>query len=77
MNQTFTISREMTAFMDSMHNPVLVIDDAGILIACNRSAEQIIRHPRQTLLGRPLTAILETSRLHTILKPEKPNPSEK
>ncbi len=61
----------MTAFMDSMHNPVLVIDDTGILIACNRSAERIIRHPRQTLLGRPLTAILETSRLHTILKTGK------
>lgn len=71
MAPALTISHEMTALMDSMHNPVLVIDDQGRLIACNRPAEDIIRHPRQAVLGRLLTDILETSRLHTILKTGK------
>ncbi len=71
MTQTLKISRELTALIDSMYNPVLVIDKSGCLIACNISAEKIIAHPREAVLGRPLISILDKSRLHNILKTGK------
>lgn len=71
MKSSLQISKKMTALIDSMHNPVLIIDDAGCLIGCNASAEQIMGSPKKAMLGRPLTGILEKSRLHTILKTGK------
>lgn len=71
MKSELKISKEINALIDSMYNPVLVIDELGCLIACNESAERIIRHSKEQVLGKPLTAILEKSRLHTILKTGK------
>ena len=71
MTAELTISKNMTALIDSMHNPVLVIDESGNLIGCNRPAERILDRPRQDLLGRQLTDILKKSRLHNILKTGK------
>lgn len=71
MTTALIISQEMTALIDSMHNPVLVINESGSLIGCNSSAERIIGNPKKELLGRPLTSILEKSRLYTILKTGK------
>ena len=71
MESVLTISSEITALINSMHNPVLVIDREGILIGINEAAERIIARPGHELLGRPLVSILEKSRLHTILKTGK------
>ena len=54
-----------------MHNPAMVIDNSGRIVMCNTSAEKAVSRSRETLLGKPLTSILNTSRLHTILKTGK------
>lgn len=71
MTSSLSISPKMTALIDSMHNPVFVIDESGSLAWCNRPAEQIIGQSRIELLGRPLTDILKKSMLHNILKTGK------
>nr|WP_320191254.1 sigma 54-interacting transcriptional regulator [uncultured Desulfobacter sp.] len=71
MTSSLTISPKMTALIDSMHNPVFVIDESGSLAWCNRPGEQIIGQSRIELLGRQLTDILKKSMLHNILKTGK------
>ncbi|WP_320044385.1 PAS domain-containing protein [uncultured Desulfobacter sp.] len=71
MTSTLTISPKMTALIDSMHNPVFVIDESGSLAWCNRPGEQIMGQSRIELLGRQLTDILKKSMLHNILKTGK------
>lgn len=71
MDWTPIKSEEMTALLDSIYNPMIVIDDAGIIVVCNRAAERIISQPRETLLGQPVTSVLATSRLYTIVKTGK------
>ena len=71
METRLTISPEISALINSMHNPVLVIDGAGILIGHNEAARRIIGRPGETLTGRPLVSILKGSRLHTIVKTGK------
>ena len=71
MRSSLTISPKMTALIDSMHNPVFVIDESGSLAWCNQPGEQIIGQSRTKLLGRQLTDILKKSMLHNILKTGK------
>nr|WP_319395812.1 sigma 54-interacting transcriptional regulator [uncultured Desulfobacter sp.] len=68
MTSSLAISPKMTALIDSMHNPVFVIDGSGSLVWCNQPGEQIIGQSRAKLLGRQLTDILKKSMLHNILK---------
>jgi|GEM_PF-4740206 len=71
MTSSLTISPKMTALIDSMHNPVFVIDESGSLAWCNQPGEQITGQSRGKLLGRQLTDILKKSMLHNILKTGK------
>jgi PAS domain S-box-containing protein len=71
MSRNSIISQGMADLLDSVYNPMLVIDQDGVVVVCNRAAEKMLRVPRKNFLGKPLTAVLETSRLHTILKTGK------
>ena len=69
MIETLTsMSEEIKALFDSIHNPVVAIDTEGRLAFCNLAGERIMGHPLQEIIGRKLTEIIESSQLYRILQ---------
>ncbi|WP_181699529.1 ATP-binding protein [Chthonobacter albigriseus] len=51
-------SRELEAILDTATDGVLVIDERGMIVGANRSAEALFGTERETLLGAPLVDML-------------------
>lgn len=68
MAWNWRMPQEINALFDSIHNPVLAIDDKGTLVLCNRAAEKIIGKPREEFFGEPIQSIITTSQLYRILE---------
>ncbi|MFH1134799.1 MAG: sigma 54-interacting transcriptional regulator [Pseudomonadota bacterium] len=68
MDWISNISDQMKALLDSIHNPIIAIDAAGAVIVCNLAAERLTGLSAAELLGRPLTSVITTSKLHRIVR---------
>jgi len=44
--------KEMRVVFDSIHNGVLIIDEKGVIVVCNRAAATLMDKEREELLGR-------------------------
>jgi signal transduction histidine kinase len=53
----------LAAILESLTTGVLVADERGVTVRCNRAAETLVGEPRSRLLGRPLASILGDCKL--------------
>lgn len=53
----------LSAVLESLTTGVIVADDQGRVLRCNRSAETLLGVPRSRLVGQPITGVLADCRL--------------
>jgi len=53
----------LAAILESLTTGVLVADEGGAIVRCNRAAETLVGSPRSRLLGRPLASVLDDCKL--------------
>lgn len=68
---------EIQGILDSINDAILAIDLQGRIILMNRGAEKIVGIPYKDCLGKDVTEIVPTTRLHRILEKGKPELNKK
>ena len=58
MDWTSDIPDRMRVLFDSIHNPIIAIDENGVVSYCNRAAGRLIGIEMNELLGRKLTSVI-------------------
>lgn len=54
--------------MQAAHNPVLAVDDTGVITYCNLACEKIMRRPADEIIGHHIDQILQKSHLPRVAK---------
>ncbi|QQE73683.1 sigma 54-interacting transcriptional regulator [Brevibacillus composti] len=63
--KTFT---KLETLIESIHEGIIAIDDQGIVITCNRTAQQLIQRSKDELIGTPLGEIWADSPMLQVLQ---------
>ena len=66
-----SISPEVKALLDSIHNPIIAIDTTGRAVYCNHAFEKIVGRSTNDIVGQELTALIADSQLYRILQTGK------
>jgi len=56
-------SRNLESLIDSLDEPVLVIDDRDTVLMCNQASERVLDQSRRPILGKPIRELLTSSEL--------------
>jgi len=75
LNVLFKSNMEMNQFysevLESINNGVLVIDNQGTTIFCNKSGEDILGYSANQILGKSIKSFIPNSRTYEVLKTGK------
>ncbi|MGE5422662.1 MAG: sigma 54-interacting transcriptional regulator [Ignavibacteriales bacterium] len=61
-------ANELDIIINSLYNPVVCIDQEGVIKLFNKSAEKLVDKPAAECIGRPVINVLPSSRLPDILQ---------
>jgi len=62
------VRNEMETIINSIHNPIISVDERGIIRLFNRSAEKLLGKTAEQVVGKNIKAFFLTSRLLNILR---------
>ncbi len=72
-----SVSPEVKALLDSIHNPIIAIDTTGRTVYCNHAFEKIVGRSTNDIVGQELTALIADSQLYRILQTGKQELAQK
>ena len=52
--------------MEQAHDAILVLDQGGVVIEANRTAEAMLERPREDIIGRPFRSVVEPAGAHEL-----------
>ena len=71
------ISDPLIILMDSIHNPMVAVNNDSRIALCNRAFSQIVDRPRHTIIGAPIHTVVPGTRLTSIVETGKTEAARK
>jgi len=72
MRRDLITKQEMEIILNSSHDAMIVVNQAGIVTIFNRAAERIMGLEADGVIGRPVVDVIPNTRLHIVLAEGKP-----
>jgi PAS domain S-box-containing protein len=68
----FITKKEIETILDSTHDGMIAVNDAGIVTLFNRASERITGLKSEEVIGRPAVEVIPNTRLHIVLTSGEP-----